>query len=125
MDSKPSSFSPRPSWKTSFSRPYEAPTDSRLSRIALIGITIERNVASRSRNASPRTNANTSGVLVFITWLKSAVAAAWPVTYASLSVPLKAAGRVVSRRRCIEAIALSSTPQPASATLTVATVRSG
>ena len=34
--------------------------------IALIGITIERNVASISRNESPRTKANTIGVLVFI-----------------------------------------------------------
>ena len=43
--------SPQPCWKTSVSTPKAAATDSRLSTIALIGITIDRNVTSSSRNA--------------------------------------------------------------------------
>ena len=71
VDSKPSSDSPWPSWKTSTSTPYAAPTDSRFSTIALSGITIERNVTSSSRNARPSTNANTIGRCDFMRSLKS------------------------------------------------------
>ena len=39
-------------WKISTSSPYAAPTDSRLSTIAVSGITTDRNVISSSRNAS-------------------------------------------------------------------------
>ena len=46
---------PLPFWNISTSTPYAAPTDSRFNRIALIGITIERNVTSNSRNARPKT----------------------------------------------------------------------
>ena len=67
--------------------------------MALIGITIERNEKSISRNESPSTKANTIGVLDFIVALKSAVAAASPVTATSTpSSLLNAAGTVLSRR---------------------------
>ena len=42
----PSSSSPRPSWKTRTSSPNAAAVDSRFSRIALIGMTIERKATS-------------------------------------------------------------------------------
>ena len=51
--------------------------------IALIGITIERNVISSSRNASPSTNANTSGRCVRIRSLKSRLPAVSPPTATS------------------------------------------
>ena len=44
------------------------------------GITIERNVKSKSRKAKPSTNANTIGARAFIVWLKSCVPAVSPVT---------------------------------------------
>ena len=69
-------------WKTSTSRPYAAPTDSRLSSTAFIGITIDRNVTSSSRKQSASTNANTSGACAFICSLKSCVPAVSPVTAA-------------------------------------------
>ena len=40
--------------------PIAAATDSTFSTIALIGITIERNVTSSSRNAIEKTNPNTT-----------------------------------------------------------------
>ena len=49
----------RPSWNTRTSSPNAAPVESRFSRIALIGMTIERNATSSSRNDSARTNAIT------------------------------------------------------------------
>ena len=54
---KPSRPSAHVCWKTSTSSPYAAPTESRLSSTALIGITIERNVTSSSRKQSASTNA--------------------------------------------------------------------
>ncbi len=62
------------------SRPYAAPTENRLSTIAVIGMTTERNVASRSRNASPSTKRMTHGMRDFICSLKSCVAAVSPAT---------------------------------------------
>src|SRR2546423_777563 len=59
--------------------------------IALIGITIERKVTSRSRNAKPSTNAKTIGARCFIVWLKSCVLAVSPVTASCVS-----GGRVAS-----------------------------
>ena len=53
---------PWPSWKTHTSTPYAAPVESRFSRIALIGITIERNATSSRRNDRARTNAMTCGM---------------------------------------------------------------
>ena len=50
----------------------------------MVAITIERNEASRSRNANRSTNPNTSGACDFIRLLKSAVAAVWPVTATSV-----------------------------------------
>ena len=80
--------------------------------IALIGITIERKLKSISRNESPSTKANTIGVLVFIVSLKSAVAAASPVTAAVTPPPSlsNAAGTVVSRSWCMPFMAASLTP---------------
>ena len=42
--------------------PYAAPVDSRFSRIALIGMTTERNATSSSTNDSPSTNGKTAGM---------------------------------------------------------------
>ena len=61
---KPSGPASRPSWNTMTSSPKAEPVDSRFSRIALIGITIERNVTSIRMNASPKTNAKTKGSLL-------------------------------------------------------------
>ena len=47
--------------------------------MAVIGTTIERNVTSMSRNASPSTQANTSGACDFIESLKSRDWAVHPV----------------------------------------------
>src|SRR5918994_2001623 len=80
VDSNPSSDSRWPSWKIQITTPYAAPTDSRLSRIALIGITIDRNVTSRRANAIANTNANTTGTRSCISWLKSSDPAVNPVT---------------------------------------------
>ena len=52
----------QPSWKTRTSTPNAAAVESRFSRIALIGMTIERNATSSSRNDRPSTNAMTSGM---------------------------------------------------------------
>ena len=62
----PSAWPRKPSWNTATMTPYAAAVDSRLSAIALIGITIEWKATSSSRNDSPRTNANTSGMRVGI-----------------------------------------------------------
>src|SRR5262249_3848370 len=80
VDLKSRNDSRWPCWKIHTSTPYAAPTDSRLSRIALIGITIERNVSSSNTNASPRTNANTIGARDLLLELKSAFPADSPVT---------------------------------------------
>ena len=50
-----------PFWKTSTSRPYAAPTESRLSAIATAGITIERNAIVSRMKLRPSTKANTIG----------------------------------------------------------------
>ena len=57
----PSGPANQPSWKTSTRTPYAAATDSRLSRIALIGMTIEWKAMSISRNDSPSTKPKISG----------------------------------------------------------------
>jgi hypothetical protein len=66
FDSKSSRLSPQPHWKNITSRPYAAPTDSRLSTIALIATTSDRNEASRIRKAKTSTKPKTSGAEVFI-----------------------------------------------------------
>ena len=58
----PSGSANQPSWKTRTITPNAAAVESRFSRIALIGMTIERNAMSISRNDSPRTNAKIRGV---------------------------------------------------------------
>src|SRR5215216_2353455 len=52
---------PTPSWKTRTSRPYAAPTESRLTAIAVSGTTIERKARVRSRKLRARTKAITIG----------------------------------------------------------------
>src|SRR5207247_3725096 len=69
-----------PSWKIQTSTTYDAATESRFNRIALIGTTIERNVSSNSRKASPSTNANTIGKRCFTVVLKSREPAVSPDT---------------------------------------------
>ena len=64
--------------------PSAAPTDSRFSRIALIGITIERNVTSSSRNAIRKTNPSTYQMCEAIRSLKSSEPAVKPVTPTTL-----------------------------------------
>ena len=54
----PSSSAPCPSWKTQHQQPEGRAVESRLRRIALIGMTIERNATSSNRNESPRTKAD-------------------------------------------------------------------
>ena len=50
------------SWNTATTTPYAAAVESRLSRIALTGITIEWNTISSRMNDRPSTNANTAGI---------------------------------------------------------------
>ena len=47
---------PWPSWKTSTRAPKAAPTESRLSRTALIATSSERNPAKSARNVQPTTS---------------------------------------------------------------------
>ena len=58
----PSTSANQPSWKTSTSTPNAAAVESRLRRIALIGMTTERKAISISRNDSPSTNRKIRGV---------------------------------------------------------------
>ena len=50
-----------PFWKTSTSRPYAAPTESRFMTIALTGTTIERKATHSRRKLRPSTKAKTIG----------------------------------------------------------------
>ena len=85
FDSKPSRFSPQPHWKIATSTPYAAATESRLSRIALTAITIERKDTSRRPKANSSTNPKTSGIDFVCAALKSSEFAVWPVTAYSTS----------------------------------------
>ena len=58
----PSGPANQPCWKTRTSTPYAAAVESRFSRIALIGMTIEWKATSISRNDRPRTNTKIGGV---------------------------------------------------------------
>src|SRR5439155_1163579 len=92
--------------------------------IALIGITIERNVKSKSRKAKPSTNANTIGARCFIVWLKSTLAAVSPVTASCVPAgSVASTGGITSVRRTLSArIAVASWPLPARGKSTRATV---
>jgi hypothetical protein len=84
-------------------------------------MTTERNVTSRSRNASDRTKPNTYGAVRAIRALKSSDSAVRPVTSAPLpTVP----GTSRSRRRSSAAVLAAFVPSPGSGTATAATVRS-
>src|SRR5919112_2567686 len=80
----PSTLSRLPSWNTQVTIPSAAATDSTFSRIALTGITIDRNVTRSSRNATEKTNANTSQIREAIRSLKSTEPAVKPVTPTTL-----------------------------------------
>ena len=98
-----------------------APTDSRLSTIALIGTTIDRNVTSSSTNASPSTNANTIGRRDLIVSLKSFEPAVMPVTLTSApgTAPI-VCGTTSSRSAASAASDFASVPSPASGMSTIA-----
>ena len=113
-------------WKTSTSRPYAAPTESRLSSTAVSGMTIERNVASRSTNARPSTNANTHGMRA----LHLLVEVVRPRRLAGDGVstsasPPTVAGSTSSRSVAAPSSEASSSPLPAMRDRTSATVWSG
>ena len=98
MYSKPSSSFAKPCWNTSTRTPYAAATDSRFSTIVFSAMTTERKATSMSRNASPSTNANTSGALPRTASLKSFEPAVSPVTPASTpSIPPTVAGTISFR----------------------------
>ena len=59
FERKPRIGSAQRCWKTRASTPYDAPTESRFSAIALSGTAIERKATSTKPNASARTNAST------------------------------------------------------------------
>ena len=105
--------------------PYAAPTESRLSRIALIGITIERNVNNKSRNASENTNPKISGRRSLTSARKSFDWAALPLTFtvAPSTLPI-VAGTISSRISSRAAVDCSSLPLPLVGMETSATVPS-
>src|SRR5829696_3736625 len=80
--------------------------------IALIGITIERNVTSSRMKASESTNRNTIGRCDFIVSRKSFEEAVMPLTATSASSLATVAGTTSSQhphrlvRRCVGALAL-------------------
>jgi hypothetical protein len=92
--------------------------------IALVGITIVRNVNNSSRNAKPSTNANTIGARDFIVSLKSCVAAVVPVTASSVPAAsvARTGGITLFRSASKAATAAASSPSPASAKSIRATV---
>ena len=112
---KSSRLSPQPHWKTATSTPYAAPTESRLSTIALIGITSDRNETSRSRNAKQRTKAKTSGADDFIFSFQSFDPAVVPVTATSTPGSLPTVAGMISVRSVSSARSTSSSvPSPTS-----------
>src|SRR5918994_426293 len=58
---KPKRSAPTPSWKTSTNSPYAAPTESRLTAIAVSATTIERKARVSRTNVRARTKAITIG----------------------------------------------------------------
>ena len=85
-----------------------------------------RKVTSSSRNARPRTNANTNGRRLSILSLKSFEPAVMPVTLVSVPATLPiVAGIVVSRSVTSAASERSSVPLPGSGRETIATGLSG
>ena len=127
VESKPSRLSRLPSWNTQVTIPIAAATDSTFSRIALIGITIERNVTRSSTNAIAKTNANTSQMRDDISSLKSTDPAVKPATPTTspLDTPPNTSGTTSSRSVRTASIERSSVPVPASGTSTTASCRSG
>ena len=115
-----------PSWNTQVTIPIAAATETMFSRIALIGITIERNVNSSSRNAIPKTKANTYQMRDAIRSLKSTDPAVNPLTPATSApgTPSNTLGTTSSRIAPSAAIDASSVPVPASGTSTTATLPS-
>src|SRR5215207_3124313 len=122
VESNPSRLSRLPSWNTQVTMPSAAATDSTFRRIALIGITIERNVISSSRNAIAKTNANTYQMRDDISSLKSTEPAVKPATPTTLPLdtPPNTSGTTSSRSVFTASIERSSVPVPASGTSTTA-----
>ena len=94
--------------------------------IALMGMTIERNVKSSSRNAAISTKPKTSGRCDFVTSLKSLDEAVKPVTSALTpgTDPI-VAGMILSRSSSSAAFDFESVPLPAIGMLTWVTLGSG
>jgi hypothetical protein len=76
----PTSPSPQPHWKTAVSTPNEAPTASRLQRIALRGTSSERNATRRMRKLNASTVPMTSGKRAAMSAARSSNAAVTPPT---------------------------------------------
>ena len=93
--------------------------------IALIGITIERNVTSSRMNARLSTNRNTIGRCDFIVSRKSFDEAVMPLTATSASSLPTVAGTTSSRRTRTDSSEAASVPLPWTASDTTATVLSG
>ena len=127
VESNPSRLSRLPSWNTQVTMPSAAATDRTFRRIALIGITIDRNVTSSSRNATENTNPNTSQMREDISSLKSTDPAVKPATPTTepLDTPPKTSGTTSSRSVRTAFIERSSVPEPASGISTTATCLSG
>src|SRR5215211_2784029 len=122
VESNESTLSRLPSWNTQVTMPSAAATDSMFSAIALIGITIERNVTSSSMNATAKTNANTYQMRVDIRSLKSTEPAVKPdtPTTSPLVTPPNTSGTTSLRSVLTASIERSSLPLPVSGTSTTA-----
>src|SRR5689334_12095745 len=89
---RPRADVPQPQWKTAFSAPRPAPTDSRFMTEATSGISRLRNTTSSRTNARITTTATNTGSLSVSTWAKSMLAAVTPPTWTTRPVPRAACG---------------------------------
>jgi hypothetical protein len=87
VESKSRKLSRFPSWNTQVTIPMAAATERMFSRIALIGITIERKVTRSSANATAKTKANTYQMREAIRSLKSTDPAVKPATPTTSPLP--------------------------------------
>ena len=97
----PKSVEPHPYWYAATMAPNAAAVPSRLSRIALRGIAMDRNIAMSRRKLAPSTNATTTHARDVNRWMRSIVAAWSPVTWPTAPVPARASGMISARRRLI------------------------
>src|SRR5689334_9390973 len=89
---RPRTDVPQPQWKTAFSAPRPAPTDSRFMTEATSGISRLRNTTSSRTNARITTTAMNTGSLSVSTRAKSILAAVTPPTWTTRPVPRTACG---------------------------------